>query len=141
MKRLGALIVPLAFVVAGCGSSSTSPSTPSKPTFTATLLPANETPPITNAEASGNGTVTITIDTTTSGGNLTAANVTFVANLQGFPAGMTVTAGHIHKGAAGVAGAVVISANVSSTVLANGSGSLVLTNGSPDLAVVQDVLN
>jgi len=143
MKRLIGLIVPLAFVAVGCGSSSTSPSTaaPSKPTFTATLLPANEVPPITNAEASGNGTVTITMDTTTSGGNITAANVTFVANLQGFPAGTTVTLGHIHKGAAGVAGGVVISANVTSTALANGSGSLVLTNSSPDLAVVQDILN
>ena len=142
MKRLSGLVVALAFVATGCGSSSTSPSTaPTKPTFTATLLPSNEVPPITNAEASGTGTVTITMDTTTSGGNITAANVTFVANLQGFPAGTTVTLGHIHKAPAGVAGAVVISANVTSTPLANGSGSLVLSNSSPDLAVVQDVLN
>src|SRR5262249_31521731 len=83
----------------------TSPSAPTKPTFTATLLPANETPPIANAEASGNGTVTITMDTTTSGGNLTAASITFVANGQGFPAGTTVTAGPIHKGPAGLGGA------------------------------------
>jgi len=142
MKRLSALVVPLAFIAAAC-SSSTSPtsSTPSKPTFTATLSPANEVPPISNAEASGTGNVTITFDTTSSGGNLTAAPVSFVANLSGFPPGTTVTLGHIHKGPAGVAGGVVISANVTSTALTNGSGSLVLSNTSPDLAVVQDILN
>ena len=143
MKRFSGLVVALAFVAAGCGSSSTSPSAPSKPTFTATLSPANEVPPITNAEASGTGTVTATFDTTKdAAGNLTAASVTFVVNLSGFPAGTSVTAAHIHKGAPGVAGAVVISANVSgSNALANGSGSLTLTNASPDLPTVQDLLN
>ena len=143
MKRFSAVAIVLAFVAAGCGSSSTSPSsTPTKPTFTAQLSPANEVPPISNAEASGTGSVTITFDITRdSGNNITAASVTFVANLSGFPAGTTVTLGHIHKAPAGVAGGVVISANVTSTQLANGSGSLVLSNNSPDVAVVQDILN
>ena len=144
MKRVFALIVPLAIVAAGCGSSSTTaPSTtPTKPTFTATLSPSNEVPPITNAESSGTGNVTITMDVTKdSAGNVTAASVTFVANLSGFPAGTTVTLGHIHTGAAGVAGGVVISANVTSTQLPNGSGSLVLSNSAPALDVVQAILN
>jgi hypothetical protein len=142
MTRAIAFVVPLALVAAACGSSSTtSPTTPSKPTFTATLLPANEVPPITNAENTGSGTVTITFDTTTSGGNITAASITFVANLSGFPAGTTVTLGHIHKAPAGAASAPVISANVTTTVLTNGSGSLTLTNASPDVAVVQDIMN
>jgi CHRD domain-containing protein len=144
MKRLSAVAVVFAFVAAGCGSSSTSPSssTPTKPTFTAQLSPAAEVPPISNAEASGSGSATITFDVTRdAANNVTAASVTFVANLTGFPAGTTVTLGHIHKAPSGVAGSVVISANVTSTTLASGSGSLVLANTSPDVAVVQDILN
>src|SRR5690242_12794987 len=136
MKRLCVFAIACAIGAAGCGSSSTSPSssTPTKPTFTATLLPANEVPPITNAESSGNGSVTITMDVTKdASGNVTAASITFVANLSGFPAGTTVTLGHIHSGSASVAGGVVISANVTSTQLTNGSGSLVLSNTSPNV--------
>ena len=140
MKPLGTVVIALAFIAAGCGSS-TSPSGPTKPTFTAQLLPSNEVPPITNAESSGTGTATITFDTTTSGGNITAASVTFVANLTGFPAGTTVTAGHIHRGVAGVPGNVVISANVTATPLPTGTGTLTLTNSSPDVGAVQDILN
>ena len=145
MKRLSALIVALAFVAVGCGSSSTTPSgtTPSpNPVFTATLLPSNEVPPITNAEASGSGSVQITMFVTKdSSGNVTTASVTFNATVSGFPAGTTITLGHIHKGAPGCACPVVISANVTSTTLSNGSGSLLLTNSSPDPAVVQDIMN
>ena len=138
MKRLCA-IAAIVFL-AGCGST-TAPSA-TTPTFTATLLPSNEVPPVSNAEASGTGSVTITFNTTYSGGTLTAATMTCNVSLTGFPAGTNVIAAHIHKAAPGVAGSVVISANVSgSNVLANGSGSLTLSNSSPDIPTVQDILN
>src|SRR5438874_12527023 len=116
MKRLATALIALAFIAAGCGSS-TSPSTPTKPTFTATLLPSNEVPPITNAESSGTGTATITFDTTTSGGNVTAPTVTFVANLTGFQAGTTLPLGHIHNPPAHVAESASISGNVTANPL------------------------
>ena len=142
MNRLSALAVAVAFLAAGCGSSTSPSSSPTKPTFSATLLPSSEVPPVAGPEASGSGSVTITFDVTKdAGGNVTAASVTFVANVSGFPPGTTVVAGHIHKGDPTCACPVAISANVSSTVLPSGSGSLVLANSAPDPAVVQDILN
>lgn len=139
MKRL--LFAAAAIVLAaGCGST-TAPSA-TTPTFTATLLPSNEVPAVTNAEKSGTGTVTVTVNATYSSGTLTAATVNFNVTLNGFPAGTNVVAAHIHRAPAGTAGGIVISANVSgSNVLANGSGSLTLSNSAPDIATVQDLLN
>ena len=109
MKRVSILAVALSVLAIGCGSSSPSSPSPTNPTFTADLRPANENPPITGAEASGSGTVTVTIVTTKdSAGNVTAATATFVVNLSGFPAGTPINAAHIHPGAAGVNGGVVV---------------------------------
>jgi hypothetical protein len=127
MKR-ASLAVALALVAAGCGSS-TSPSTPANPTFTAQLLPANETPPITNAESVASGNVTITFVTTKdASGNVSSAVGTAVVNMTGFPAGSQITLAHIHTGAAGVKGAVLINFIPSGTVtLTNGAGSFTQT--------------
>src|SRR6266542_3190659 len=95
MKRLSLFAVALALFAAGCSKSSTSPSTtPTKPTFTATLSAANEVPPIAGTEASARGDATITFDTT-------ASSVTFVVNLTNFPAGSQINIAHIHEGASG----------------------------------------
>ena len=132
MKRLSFLVVTLGVLVSGCGSSSsTSPTTPTNPTFTAALSPANEVPAVTGAEASGSGTATVTIVTTKDGaGNVTAATATFVVNLSGFPAGTPVNAAHIHGGAAGVNGGVLINSGLTAgqTVLTNGSGTFTAAN-------------
>ena len=132
MKRLSFLVVTLGVLVSGCGSSSsTSPTTPTNPTFTAALSPANENPAVTGPEASGSGTATVTIVTTKDGaGNVTAATATFVVNLSGFPAGTPVNAAHIHGGAAGVNGGVLINSGLTAgqTVLTNGSGTFTAAN-------------
>src|SRR5438094_463711 len=64
MTRISALLLAAGLIVAGC-SKDTTPVTPSpntQATFTATLLPANEVPPVANAENTGSGTVTITLN-------------------------------------------------------------------------------
>ncbi len=51
MKRLAFVMVGLSLVALGCSSDSSNPNNPSNPntpTFTATLSPANENPPITD---------------------------------------------------------------------------------------------
>jgi hypothetical protein len=127
MKGLPVFVAAFALLAAGCGSSSTSPSTsPTKPTLTATLSPANEVPPVTGAEGTGSGTATITLDTTTNAsGQITAATATFVVNLSGFPPNTPINAAHIHVGASTCACPVAVSTAITAgaNVLTNGSGS------------------
>lgn len=146
MKRLSILAAALGFLVAGCGSSSTSPTTtsPTKPTFTAALSPANEVPAIVGAEAAGTGNATITFDVTKdAAGNVTTASVTFVANVSGFPASTVLTIAHIHEGASGVPGGVKITAvgSAGTVTLQNGAGTFTAVAANQDAATVQAILN
>jgi filamentous hemagglutinin family protein len=127
MKRF-AMMAAAAVLAAGCGSNS-SPASPSAPpnsiTFTAALNPANEVPPVTNADATGSGSGTFKLDLTRdSAGAITAAKATFVFSLTGFPAGTNVILGHIHTGGPGVTGSPIVSTGLTAAnpvVLANGS--------------------
>jgi hypothetical protein len=140
MKRLSIVMFAIAIAAAGCSKSSPSgPSTPTKPTFTADLRPANENPPISNAESSGSGTATITFDVTRdANNNITGGTATFVVNLQGFPVNTPINIAHIHQGASGTNGSIVYSTALAAgdVNLATGSGSftkagVTTTSGDP----------
>ena len=125
MKRLigVALVLGLVGVAAACDDSPTDPS--ELVTFTATLLPANEVPPVTGPEAAGTGTVTISLNVNRdSGGAITSATADFQVNLSTFPANTALTLAHIHRGVSGTAPANNIVVN---TGLA--SGEVTLTTG------------
>jgi len=135
MTRTSVLIVVLASLAAGCGGSDTAPTptTPPRPTFTAQLSASNEVPPITNAESTAGGSATITFDVTRDAANvITGGTATVVANLTGFPAGSTITVAHIHTGASGVAGGVLVP-------LIPPAGSVTLTNGAGSFTQTQSV--
>jgi hypothetical protein len=145
MKRFSALFATLGVLVAGCGSSTTSPTTPTTTTttLTATLLPANEVPAIVGAEAAGSGTATVTMLTTKdASGNVTGATATFVVTLTGFPAGTPINISHIHQAAAGVNGSVVVNSGITAgqNVLTNGSGGFTSSNIAVDPALAQTIL-
>lgn len=132
MKRLAIAVSLLAIGAAGCGSSTpTNPST--FKVFTVQLFPANENPPISNAEQSGRGTAVITIHSDTN-------TVDFSISMNSFPANTTVILAHIHPGVIGVNGPAQIGvpglAATTPLVLANGSGTWVANNvaASPDAA-------
>src|ERR1700682_4641686 len=104
MTRLSILAAAFSILAIGCGSSpTTSTANPTQVKFTAALLPSNEGPPITNADQSGRGTSTMTLNLTRNAtGPITAASFDFTMDLNSFPAGTTLTGAHIHPAAAGV---------------------------------------
>ena len=145
MKRFAVLAAILAIGSVACGKSSTEPSAPVKPTFTAALSPANEVPPITNAESTGRGTATITFDVTKdAAGNITSGTVTFVADLTGFPAGTPFNIAHIHQAAAGVNGSVVVNTSLAAgQVVASAAGTASFTRSgiAAEPALLQQIIN
>jgi hypothetical protein len=143
---LSAFALGLTLVAFGCGKDTPATPTPAPdPKFTATLLPSNEVPAVTNADASGSGTVTITMhNTKDASGNITASNADFTFTLQGFPAGTVLTAAHIHPGAAGVNGSPTWNLNLVSgaNTLPNGSITLTVNAVNPsDVAIAQQIIN
>ena len=136
MTRLSALAVAAALFAVGCSSSSTSPSTtPTNPTFTAQISPANENPPITNAESVVTGNASITLVTTKdAGGNITAATATFVVNITNLPTGSTVNIAHIHEGASTCACPVVVNTSLAPREVTLVGGSASFSKGSITVA-------
>lgn len=132
MKRTLVIVSAAALTVAGCGSNS-SPTTPTnQPTiFTVQMSPANEVPPITNAESTARGTAVITFNTVKdSAGNITSATADFSVSMSGFPASTQgLTLAHIHTGAAGVSGSPIVNLNLTSTTapISNGTGTFNVT--------------
>ncbi len=108
MKRFAMLALVLVFGIS-CDDSPTSPSDPNVAKFTAILLPANEVPPVTNADAGASGTMQLTMTVTRdAANNITGATYDFVVNITGFPANTTLTGAHIHNAGAGTNAPVVV---------------------------------
>ncbi len=81
--------------------------------MTASLSPGNEVPAIANAENTGHGAVQITLNVTRDGtGAITGGTADFHFQLSGFPSSTTIVAAHIHPGAAGVNGGVIVNTGV-----------------------------
>jgi hypothetical protein len=143
MKRLilaAALCLTAGLFASACDDGPSEPSGYVDPTFRATLSPANEVPPVANAEAGATGTMDITINTTRDGaGTITAATVSFNGTLASFPAGTAITAAHIHTGVAGTNGGFIVNLGLTpgEITLANGSGAIVKNN----ITVTADLAN
>ncbi|HVH29557.1 MAG TPA: CHRD domain-containing protein [Vicinamibacterales bacterium] len=142
MKRFPILFIALV-LMAGCGDSDTAPADDNRPQFTASLLPSNEVPAITDSEATGSGTAVIHFNLTRdAAGAITAATADFTVEMSGFPATTTITISHIHIGAAGVNGGIQVNTGINSDVpLNNGVGTFTRNGISFGAATAQAILN
>jgi hypothetical protein len=119
----------LGSLAAACGDDppiAPSPSSSSSVTFTVALLPSSEVPPIGGTEANGSGTATLKFNLTRdAAGTTTAATMDATVSVTGFPAGTALTASHIHPGAAGANGGILVSLGLAAgeVTFATGSGS------------------
>ena len=94
-----------ALVMGACSTDDVPTSSPILRRLTALLSPANETPPVTGVNSSGETRVTVRTERNLSTGQLDTAAVlveTLVSTID------SVTAAHIHAGAPGVAGPIII---------------------------------
>jgi hypothetical protein len=126
MKRLAFLLAAVVVFMPACDDDDPVNPSPLLPLrFTADLRASNEVPPVTNADSGATGTMTLTINVTRDSANAITGVTSseFVVTLAGFPANTVLTGAHIHPGAAGVNGSVLIDLNL-------GSGEITLPAGS-----------
>jgi len=147
MHRSIALLAIAASVLlaAACGSDETTAPSAAPLVFSALLSPANEVPPISNAENVGHGAVQVQFDVTRdTSGNITAATGTFYFQLVDYPAGTVIQGAHIHPAPVGTNGPVVIStglATANTVTLTSGTGDFTFRNVFSDPAIVQQIAN
>jgi hypothetical protein len=148
MKRLSILVTGLTILAVGCGSKTptqASSTNPAQVKFTAALLPSNEVPAIANAENTGRGTATVTLNLTRdAAGAITAATADLSVDVTGFPAGTPINIMHVHNAAAGLNGGIVIQSGLAAgeIVLSNGSqNGIARTNISVTPTLAQDIIN
>jgi hypothetical protein len=143
-RLLGTAVVAAALTVsAACDDSPTEPGDETI-RFTAQLSPGSEVPPVTNTEASGSGTVTIDLGVDRNGsGAITDAAAEFQVTLTGFPAATPLTMAHIHSGASGANGNIVVDTGLAAggVSLTGGTGGFTKTAVAVTPAVAQDIIN
>jgi CHRD domain len=114
LRRLVLLSLAVGLIVAACGDDN--PSGPAPRRFTAALNGANERPDTVNTTATGTMTMTVP-----AGSN----QMTWALNITGWPAGVTPTLAHIHRGGPNEAAGFFVNFNPQFTV----SGQTVTASG------------
>ena len=144
MKRFGVLLLGVSLLgVAGCDDAAAPSNLPL--VFTANLAPANEVPPIANAENSGHGAVQITFDVVRDGsGAITSGTASFHFQLAGFPSSTSVVAAHIHSAGAGVNGPVIVNTGIvsaSPVAFSDGVATFSASGIAVAASVIQNIVN
>jgi hypothetical protein len=132
------LVGVLALALIG-GASAKKPALSATPVFKLNLRPSQEVPPIKGLKASAVGNVTFDLERSAAGA-ITSGEVVFYFNYK-FPGAVTITGLHIHPGAKGATGGIIVDSGVSSFTDADGQGNVtaVVTGTSP--ATLQAILD
>lgn len=150
MKRIAiGLVASLALAACGGGGVSQATASPVKTTaaptpsptpqtkfvFTADLKSTEENPPIASAEATCAGSATVTLDQAAKTG-------VFEMTVRSCPADTEIANAHIHKGAKGVNGAVVVPSGLAAGEfkLTGGAGTLTKNIATIDAALLSEIL-
>jgi hypothetical protein len=140
------VLVVLAAAVLSVACDDDNPAGPSgaSVTVSAVLSPANEVPPITNAEsvARGAAQVTFIVSRDTSGA-VTGGTATMYFQLVSLPEGTVVRGAHIHSAPAGVNGPIVVDTGITPTnvvTLAAGNQEFTFPNVSVNAATMSAIL-
>jgi hypothetical protein len=122
------LLVGIAALAVVGGASAKKPSLSATPVFKLNLKPSQEVPRVDlKAKARGHVTFDLTRD---SSGAITAGEVVFYFNYS-FPGNVVISGLHIHQGAKGTNGGIVVNSGVTSISDADGVGNIttVVTSG------------
>jgi len=142
MKRIP-LAVPTVLVgvvalVAIGGATAKKPALSATPVFKQLLKPSQEVPPIKGLKADAVGSVTFDL-TRNASGTITSGEVIFYFNYK-FPASVNITGLHIHQGAKGTNGGIVVDSGVGAFTDSDGEGNVTtVVAGTP--ATLQAILD
>ena len=132
------LVGVMALVVIG-GATAKKPALSATPVFKLNLKSSQEVPPIKGLKADAVGSVTFDLERS-SAGAINSGEVIFYFNYS-FPGSVNITGLHVHQGAKGANGPVVVNSGVASFTDADGQGNIttVVTGTSP--ATLQAILD
>jgi len=143
MQRMR-LVVPailvgvMALVVIG-GATAKKPALSATPVFKLNLKPSQEVPPIKGLKADARGSVTFDLERS-SAGVITSGEVVFYFNYS-FPGSANITGLHVHQGAKGANGPVVVNSGVVSFTDADGQGNITTVVAGTSPATLQAILD
>lgn len=123
---------------AGAGPLKGKPKLSATPVFKALLKPNQEVPRIKKLKADAVGHVTF--DLTRTGTTITSGEVVFYFNYA-FPGPVTITGLHVHQGAKGTNGPVVVNSGVAALADPDGRGNVTAVVVGVEPALLQAILD